>query len=92
MSWKDLFEQQREGITALGGVGVIGLHMVSGPLVGFAIGYGLDLWLPIAPWGKHAFLLIGIGAGFLNVWYDTRNLVNKLNRESIKNPGQGGDS
>lgn len=62
----------------MAGVGVIGLHMVSGPLVGFAIGYGLDAWLAIAPWGKLCFLGCGIGAGFLNVWRDTKALLARL--------------
>lgn len=82
MSWNDFFAQQREGMSAMAGVGVIGLHMASGPIVGFAIGYGLDLWLPIAPWGKIGFLLLGIGAGFLNVWRDTRVLLQKMDQSS----------
>lgn len=82
MSWNDFFTQQREGMAAMAGVGVIGLHMVSGPLVGFAIGYGLDAWLAIAPWGKLCFLGCGIGAGFLNVWRDTRELLARLDKKA----------
>lgn len=80
MSWHDFFAQQREGMSHMAGVGVIGLHMASGPIVGFAIGYGLDLWLPIAPWGKIGFLLVGIGAGFLNVWRDSKELLKKMDK------------
>lgn len=67
---------------AMAGSGVIGLHLVSGPLVGFAIGYGLDLWLDCSPWCKLTFFLIGIGAGFLNVWRDTQELLRKLEKEN----------
>ena len=61
--------------------GVMGLHLVSGPLVGFAIGYGLDAWLGTSPWCKIIFLLLGIGAGFLNVYRDTQVLLRKLENE-----------
>lgn len=63
-------------------VGIIGLHMASGPIVGFLIGYALDLWLPIAPWGKLCCFLLGIAAGFLNVWRDTKDLIRKMDRSN----------
>lgn len=65
-------------MSALANAGVIGLHMVSGPLVGFGIGYALDAWLNIHPWGKIVFLVIGILAGFLNVYRDTTLLLQKM--------------
>lgn len=64
----------------MGTVGVIGLHLVSGPMVGFAIGYVLDMWLACSPIFKLAFFLIGIAAGFLNVWRDTKNLLQKMDK------------
>lgn len=64
--------------------GVIGLHLVSGPVVGFAIGYGLDVWLGTSPWCKIIFLLVGIGAGFLNVYRDTQALLRKIENERRK--------
>lgn len=76
----EIISQQREGYKQMGTVGVIGLHLVSGPLVGFAIGYGLDVWLECTPIFKLAFFLIGIGAGFLNVWIDTKNLLQKMDK------------
>ena len=59
---------------SLATTGTIGMHMVSGPLVGFAIGYGLDAWLETGPWLKLVFLVIGIIAGFMNVYEDTQRL------------------
>ncbi len=76
--FRDFLSQQRDGMSALSSVGVIGLHMVSGPLVGFAIGYGIDAWLGLHPWGKLVFLVIGIGAGFLNVYRDTQILLRRM--------------
>lgn len=82
MSFKDFMLTQREGMRASASAGVIGLHMVSGPLVGCAIGYCLDAWLGTSPWFKLVFLFIGICAGFLNVWRDSKELIAKLDREA----------
>lgn len=81
VSFSDFFGQQRDGMRALATTGVMGLHLVSGPLVGFAIGYGLDAWLGTSPWCKIIFLLVGIGAGFLNVYRDTQVLLRRLESE-----------
>lgn len=64
MWFKDFLKQQQSGLEAMANTGVIGLHLVSGPAVGFAIGYGLDRWLGTSPWCKLIFLVVGIGAGF----------------------------
>lgn len=84
MAFKDFMSIQREGAASSANAGVIGMHMVSGPAVGFALGYGLDAWLATTPWCGIAFLFIGIGAGFLNVWRDTRSLVAKMESKKRK--------
>lgn len=81
MAFKDFLTQQQQGMRAMADSGVIGLHMVSGPLVGCAIGYALDIWLDASPWFKLIFLFIGICAGFLNVWRDTQILLRKMEKE-----------
>ena len=81
MAFLDFLKVQRQGLEGLASVGVIGMHMVSGPLVGLAIGYFLDRWLETGPWLKLIFLVIGIGAGFLNVYMDTKILVKRLDRQ-----------
>ncbi len=65
--------------------GTIGMHMVSGPAVGFGIGYALDAWLGTHPWCKLAFFIIGIGAGFLNVYEDSKRLLRKMQKEDRGN-------
>lgn len=45
----------------------LGAEFVSGVLVGAAIGYGIDTFLAIAPWGLIVFTLIGFAAGVLNM-------------------------
>lgn len=87
VSFKDILKQQQSGMEALATTGVIGLHLVSGPLVGFAVGYGLDRWLGTGPWCKLAFLLLGIAAGFLNVYRDTRHLLKKMAAEDARRKG-----
>ncbi len=87
MSFKDFLKQQQSGLEAMANTGVIGLHLVSGPAVGFAIGYGIDYWLHTSPWGKLIFLFIGIAAGFLNVYRDTKALLRKIDRQDALRKG-----
>ena len=42
-------------------------EFVAGVVVGAAIGWLLDRWLGISPWGMIVFLLLGFAAGVLNV-------------------------
>jgi ATP synthase protein I len=42
-------------------------ELVAGVLVGAMIGWLLDRWLGISPWGLIVFLLLGFTAGVLNV-------------------------
>lgn len=62
-------------VTALSQASVIGLHMVSGIVVGALIGYGLDRWLNSSPICTLIFLAVGIVAGFKNVYVDTKRLL-----------------
>jgi ATP synthase protein I len=76
---KELFKRKRlraDGFFgALGLAGSIGLHMVSGILVGFLIGYWLDKWLDTSPWLKLVFFILGVVAGFRNVYLDAKILL-----------------
>lgn len=65
---------------ALGRASVMGLHMVSGIIVGCLLGYWLDKWLGTSPWCAGAGLIVGIAAGFRNVWVDARILLRQGER------------
>ena len=42
-------------------------ELIGGVLAGAAIGWLLDRWLGLSPWGMIVFLLLGFAAGVLNV-------------------------
>ncbi len=81
MNLSDRVKKKSKTMEVFATAGTIGMHMVSGPIVGFGIGYGLDKWLETDPWFKLIFFLIGIGAGFLNVHRDSQNLLRKMQKE-----------
>lgn len=58
----------------LGIASTMGMHMVSGPLVGGGLGWLIDHWLDSWPIGFGIGILLGIAAGFRNVWADAKRL------------------
>ena len=42
-------------------------ELVAGVLVGAVIGWALDRWIGISPWGLIVFVLLGFAAGVRNV-------------------------
>lgn len=65
----------------LGTASTMGLHMVSGPIVGGGMGWLADHWLGTWPIGAGIGLLLGMAAGFRNVWIDARYLA-RVNAEA----------
>ena len=58
-----------------------------GAIVGAAlIGYGLDQWLGTQPWLMIVMLILGVGAGFLNVWKPTQNTGSGTGPKKPGNP------
>jgi ATP synthase protein I len=80
-------EGMKKSVGILAGAGTMGLHLVSGPAVGFGIGYFLDDWLGTDPWMKVVFFVFGIISGFKLVYEDAR----KITRETQEPRDQGID-
>ncbi len=59
----------------LGTASIMGMHMVSGPVVGGGLGWLVDHWLDSWPVAAAIGLLLGLAAGFRNVWIDARYLA-----------------
>ncbi len=57
--------------------GSIGVHLISGMLVGVLFGYIIDFYLNSYPWCSGIGLLFGIIAGFRLIWIDTKKMIYK---------------
>lgn len=57
-------------------VGSLGFTLVGCTFLGLAVGYALDRWLGSGPWLTVLFLLLGISAGFLNIFVTAARLRN----------------
>lgn len=57
-----------ELLRQFGLLSTVGLHLVLGTFVGFAIGYFLDRAVGTKPWLTFVFLGFGIAAGFVNLF------------------------
>jgi ATP synthase protein I len=53
---------------ALGELSTIGLALVIATVIGLAGGYYLDRWLGTSPWLTLIGLMLGIAAGFVNLF------------------------
>ena len=67
-------EKAPGAFSLLGTASTMGLHMVSGPIVGGGLGWLIDHWLESWPIASAIGLVLGLVAGFRNVWADARYL------------------
>ncbi len=88
MGFKEYVKAKQSFLDTMGTAGTIGLHMVSGPMVGFGLGW-LAEWLlhTGTPWPKLIGLLIGIVAGFINVYEDSQRLLQRMRDEDARKFG-----
>lgn len=89
---KKFFKLDQSYLNALSHAGTIGLHMVSGVAVGTVLGWLLDRWLETWPWLTGIFMVVGIVAGFKNVYVDTKKLVQSQKEESRASSQNAEDS
>ena len=57
-------------------MGSLGFTLVGCTFLGLAVGYALDRWLGSGPWLTVLLLLLGISAGFLNIFLTAARLRN----------------
>ncbi|WP_091438601.1 AtpZ/AtpI family protein [Ancylobacter rudongensis] len=61
----------------------LGAEFVAGVLVGAGLGWAIDRFLGIAPWGMIVFMLLGFGAGIVN-------MMRAAGETGRKSPPKGG--
>ncbi len=80
---------KRKGITQYFSIGTIGLHLVSGVIVGVLIGYYLDKFFNTSPWLTIIFFFFGLAAGFRNMYKDVQRYV--IHGEDFENPEENNE-
>ncbi|SNZ07896.1 ATP synthase protein I [Persephonella hydrogeniphila] len=66
---------KKKGIIQYFSIGTIGLHLVSGVIVGVLLGYFLDKYFGTSPWLTIIFFFLGIAAGFRNMYKDVQKYI-----------------
>lgn len=68
-------------IKSLGFLSGLGISMVAATLIGLAMGVYLDRWLGSQPWMTIIFLVLGIVAGFRNIYILTERELKRQQPE-----------
>lgn len=71
-------EKDRKLIRMIGVLSTVGLTMVFATVIGLFVGLKLDAWLGTSPWLTGLFLLLGIIAGFRNLFIHVKKSQNDL--------------
>jgi ATP synthase protein I len=77
----DSKESRRELYKSIGFLSGVGISMVAATFIGFGMGYYLDQWFDTKPWLTMIFLVIGIVAGFRNIYILTARELRRQKRE-----------
>lgn len=72
-------------IESLGIASVMGLQLVSGVVVGLAMGYYLDKYFETKPWLTLIFLVFGIIAGYRNMFRELQRIQKKEAESDARN-------
>ena len=68
-------EKDRKLFRTLGALSTVGITLVVSTVIGYYAGHYLDGRFGTTPWLTLAFLLLGIAAGFKNLYDQTRKLM-----------------
>jgi len=81
-------EKDRKLLRMLGALSTVGITLVVATVIGYLIGHYLDGRYGTTPWLTLVFLLLGIAAGFKNLYDQTRNLMDLDKRDKKGNDGR----
>lgn len=56
---------------------MMGIHLVSGVIVGMVMGFYLDKFFGTKPWLMLIFLILGIAAGYKNMFREMQRIQKK---------------
>ncbi|PMP60776.1 MAG: hypothetical protein C0198_05815 [Sulfurihydrogenibium sp.] len=62
----------------------IGLHLVSGIIVGVGVGYLLDKYFNTSPYLTIIFFFFGLAAGFRNMYIDAKKYIQSEEKDLDK--------
>ena len=79
-------EKDRKLIRMVGVLSTVGLFMVFATVIGLYVGLKLDQWLGTAPWLAGLFLLLGLVAGFRNLFIHVKKSQETFDEQNKDNP------
>ncbi len=77
-------EKDRKLLRTLGVLSTVGISMVAATVIGLFIGLWLDKFFGTSPWLTAVFLLLGIIAGFRNLFYYAKKGMNSVEQDDRK--------
>ncbi len=83
-------EKDRRLLRVVGVLSTVGIAMVAATVIGLYIGRWLDGYFGTSPWLTAVFLLLGIIAGFRNLYQTARRAQETMNEED-KQGGKDND-
>jgi ATP synthase protein I len=81
-----LEEKDKKLLRMLAVLSTVGLTMVAATLIGLFLGLWLDRKFGTSPWLTAVFFLLGIFAGFRNLFVYARRILKTSNGEDDKKP------
>ena len=79
-------EKDRKLIRMLGVLSTVGITMVAATVIGLFIGLKLDKVFGTSPWLTALFLLLGLIAGFRNLFQYTKRSQEAMDEDNKEDP------
>lgn len=79
-------EKDRKLIRMLGVLSTVGITMVAATVIGLFIGLKLDKVFGTSPWLTALFLLLGLVAGFRNLFLYTKRSQQVMDEDTKEDP------